>query len=280
MEYFTRTIYSNYLQTCLLLKRQFNILAHSTLNEKFGIQADTGVSADQIPSLGYYAIGNGGHTYSIGADNIPLPEALQHVGTDAALFNHLPFVLREINNDLTPGERAKYGLRRTEIHDGLHYYAYYLKRLDLSDTLVAVEYITNSPGGPVVSTFVPSSANLNPVPVRLSPTDVNIVSGDLTSVSAKLTIPLEKADIDELLAVARIIYKNEAFAIISEVCLCSGIDKVVQSASGGNSTINFNEVIAVQALAFINTFFALKFNNAKTEIALDVGATEPLFAIV
>ena len=114
----TRTVYGASVQTSLLLGLPFSFPEYSTLNQHLGIQKDTLPNIGDKPNLGYYVWGNRGHSMIIGADSIPLNEVVQHRATDAGLYGQLPFVLREVNQDLTTTERAKYVLRRQEERNG------------------------------------------------------------------------------------------------------------------------------------------------------------------
>jgi hypothetical protein len=279
MEFITRTAYGSFLQTCTLLGLQFITKPSTTLNQKFNIQAETLPNINDVPRLRYWGIGNGGHETVAGADATPLIKPVQHVATDAASFKHLPFVLREVSNDLTAAERNKYALRREEVHGTLRYFAYYLRRIDLTGVIPTMEYKTVVDGTVTAVPFVPDSSNLNPVPQQLTPEGVNLVDGDYVTASAKITLPLTKWDMDELKAVARIKFGSEDYAIISEVCLVTGVDKIVETTTTGNATINFNEVISAQVLTHLNEFVSAKFSNNGTEMILDVGATEPMFSL-
>jgi hypothetical protein len=279
MENITRTVYSSYLQTCLALKKNFVAVANTTLNQKFGIQNGVDPAPGQMPGLAYWGIGNAGHSLSLDANGAPVTNVVQHRGTDAALFNHLPFVLRELNNDLSSVERARYALRRIEEHGGRNYFAYYLRRLDLAATAVNMEYTTVVDNVSTTTPFVPDSSNLNPTAPVLNNNGVNVVSGDYTSVTSPVTLSISAADAAELLNVALVIYNDERRAWVSEICLCSGVDKVVQSPGVGAGTIDFNEAIAVQVMTHIAASYQMKFNNNGFQINLDVGATEPLFVL-
>lgn len=274
-----RTVYGSLLQTCVLLKLPFSLVDNTTLNEKFAIQAGVAPSATELPAMRYFAIGNGGHKMSVGAGGIAKPEVIQHKGTDAALFNHLPFVLREEDNDLGPTDRALYGLRRVEVHNGKRYIAYYLKRLALTTVNAAMEYTAVQNGNSTVTAFVPDSSNLNPTPSVLNTSGVNVVSGDYVAATAKVEIALSSTDVDELLNVAKVIYDDDSYAIISEIALCSGVDKVVQSAGVGNTVINFNEVIAAQVISHVSAFFPVKYSNSGLSTLLDVGNSEALWSL-
>lgn len=279
MDGITRTIYGSLLQTVKLLGLPFSKKTNSTLNEKFGIQADAVPSISDMPNVQYYVIGNGGHRMSVGTDGIAKPEPIQHRATDAALFHHLPFVLREPQNDLAAADRANYGLRREETWNGLRYIAYYLKRIPLSTVVADMEYKSVQDGNTITSPFAPDSSNLNPTPPALSPSGVNVVTGDYTTATAKVSLALTAADVTELLNVAKVIYDDEDYAIISEIGLVSGVDKVITTTGVGAATISFNEVICAQVVSHINTFFPLRFSSNGTEILLDVGSTEPMYSL-
>ena len=255
------------------------MVENTTLNEKFSVQAGIAPANGVIPPLGYFAIGNGGHKLSVGADGLTKTEPVQHSATDAALFKHLPFVLRELNNDIDVVERAKYAIRRKEVYNNVTYVAYYLKRLDLANTTANTELISVKDGVQTVTAFTPNSSNLNPTPQVLSSTGVNVATGDYVSATAKVNIKFTKAEVSELLNATNIIYGDPGYAIISEILLCTGVDKLIQTFGDGANTINFTEAIAVQAASFINTFFALQYTNEGCEAALDVGICESLMNI-
>jgi hypothetical protein len=277
MENITRTIYGSYLQTCMLLGLPFSMMESSTLNEKFGIQSGVAPTAGQYPKLKYYCIGNGGHELSIGAGGRTKTDPVQHKARDAALFSHLPFVLRELTDDLGPSQRAKYALRRVETHGGKQYAAYYARRIDYTGVNAEMQVVSVDAGVTTVTPFVATTSDLNPTPPDLSPEGVNLLTGEYTAASAVNTLPFDADDMIELLNVATVLYDDEGYAIISEVGLVSGEDKMVTSPAAGSGTINFNEAICAQVNSHINVLFAAPYNGNGIEIKLDVGATEPLF---
>src|SRR5690606_15519488 len=136
-------------------------------------------------------------------------------------------ILRELDNDLSVTEREKYALRRMETHNGRNYWAYYLKRLNLNGVSQQLQHTTVQDGVATTVPYIPTSANLNPTaPANYSP-DVVSTEGNFLSTSAIITINFTEGDIAELVEVARIMYDNEYMAVISEIGLCSGVDKVV-----------------------------------------------------
>jgi len=96
----TRTCYSAYLQTSKYLGlTPFRILPHTTLNEKFNIQSGVAPAVGESPNVRYLVIGNMGH-YTIKADDGSDETAnVLHRSNDAALYNGIPFVVREPNDD-------------------------------------------------------------------------------------------------------------------------------------------------------------------------------------
>lgn len=279
MEFITRTIYGAALQTATLLGKTPKINPLSTLNTKFGVMADVLPGVADIPVMGYMAIGIGGHYYSVGSNNIPKPEPIQHRSRDAACYTHLPFVLREITNDLTAAERANYAIRRPETHNGLQYYAYYLKRYDLTNAELDLEYVTVDGDTETPAPFEPNSGDLNPVPPDISSTGVNVVSGDYLQATSKLDLSLSEWDADELKNVATVLYGDPGYAIISEIALCSAINKDTTVPGPGNTNIPFTEAIGVQVVAHVNAFYSMNFSPNGVEILVDAGASEPLFVL-
>jgi hypothetical protein len=279
MENITRTIYGSALQSALYLNLPVPIKTNSTLNEKFGISAGVLPTIDNPPRARYFAIGNGGHKFTVGADGVPKPEPIQHRATDAACFHHIPFVMRLPDNDLSPTDRLKYALRRLEVWQGVQYVCYYLKRIDFTGVTVDMQFKTVSNGQETTTEFVPTADNLNPQPPVLSNTGVNLTDGNYVTADARIDLSLSAADCAELINVANVMYQDDRAAIISEAALVSAVDQQVQVAGPGNSTFAFLEAIAAQVTSFVNTFIPVNFLNNGTDILLDVGATEPLLNI-
>lgn len=276
MELICRTIYGSYIQTCALLGKPVILAPNSTLNEKLGIQSNVAFSADQLPTMRYAAIGNGGHKMVMGSNGISRPEPIQHRSTDAALYNQLPFVLRLPSNDLTASQREKYGHRRLEMHDGTQYVAYYLKRLNYDDVSTQMTYQSVVDGVTTSSPFVPNNSNLNPTPPDLASTGVNVTTGDYVSAVSNIPFTLNVDEVNEIINVANIIYGDVGYAIISEIALCAGVEKVVSAVGVGGTTFNYSEVIGTQVVSFVNSFFAMNFSNNGLNVMFGVGATEPL----
>lgn len=271
-----RTVYGIALQSAKQQGLPWAMIPFTTLNEKLGIQSGVLPDAGVYPNAQFWCIGNGGHTTKIGAGGVALLTPQQFEPTNASLYNMLPFVLCALGADLAPADRAKYGLRRIENHNGVNYIAYYLKRLDLTNVSVQM-MLTTVQGGVSNSTpFVPDSSNLNPTPPVISNSGVNTSNGSYVSASAPMSIVFDAVDTQRFLNVIDIIYQDRDYAMISEVAICSGVNKVVQVTDPGGTPFNMNEVIACQVNDFSNAAIALQFNDQGAVIGLDIGGTEPL----
>lgn len=277
MENIVRTIYGAYLQTVQYLGLPFKAPAKSTLSELLGINPDISVPSTTIPQVKYLAIGNGGHKVVIGDNNIPYVQPIQHLSRHAGLYNILPLVLRLPTNDLTASERAKYRLRRIENHGGTDYVAYYLKVMDLSDTVAEMTYSAVNDGVTTTTAFTPTSSDLKPTPPDLASTGVNTTTGDFLSVAAIAPFLMSASDIEEFTNVCNIIYGDPVYAMISEIGVCSGVDKVVSGVFNG-VTASYTDAIGVQICTFVSAFYAAEFSNTGIDVSLNVGSSEALLA--
>ena len=276
MEHVVRTFWAAQLQSAQAQGLPFTAPEYTTLNEKLGILPVVALTPGTYPIAKYFAIGNGGHDVIAGANGIPVPKIRQHSAVDAALFNQLPFVLRQTGDDIAPAERARYGLRKEITVGGTTYVAYYLRRIDTSLATIALEKRTVVDGVTSVASYVPTAANLNPVPVNASNSGVNVVSGDYVTCTTQLSLAFSASDISELLNVSNILYNSDDYAIISEIAFCSGYDKVINvTAATGN--FNFNDAIQVQANCFIACHHLAKYLSQGLNKTIDVGSNYPLY---
>lgn len=270
----TRTLYGSSLQTTQFAQLPFDMKANTTLNEKFGIQSGVAPAAGQMPKVGFYCIGNGGHAYQTGAGGIPILTVVPHVATDAALYQHLPFVLRAIGSDLTPTQQQAYALRKIITVNSLQYIAYYLKRLPTNAAVVELQIETITNGVPTITEFVPSSANLNPTPPNLGGGSNPLLS-QFALCSSLLPMILTADECQELLNAATILYGDPNYAIISEMGICSGVDKTVTIEGGAT----FNEAIAVQICSHLATFHAITYTATGVNSNLNLGTNDPLLVV-
>jgi hypothetical protein len=276
MEVIVRTALGAQLQTCQLLKLPLPSEQYRSLNEKLNTNKDIHITVNDVPSVKYVAIGNGGHKMVVGANGLAKPEPIQHTPQNAALYNQLPFVLRLPSNDLTPSERSQFRLRKLETHDGIQYVAYYLKVLDLSMTTTKLELRSVKNGVTVSTPYVYSLDNLNPTPPTITNTGVITTTGDYIACTAKVPFEMTAADIAEFLNVCNIIYGDDGYAMISEIAVCSGVDKTDVVGIFNGTSAAYTDAIDVWVINFISTFFAAKFANDSISLNLEVGSVESL----
>ena len=279
MRKITRTIYGSKLQTEQLLGMPFTFVPNTTLNEKFDIQSGVQPSPGQMPSICAFTIGNGGHRNAVGADGFPYTSLIQHDPADAALYKHLPFLLREPSNDLTVLERAKYGLRRQIVVAGSNYIAYYAKRVNFDD--VDVQLLHNTVQDDVTTTvpFVPTGANLSPTPPPIPAQGVVTTNGTYLSVSSILNLSLSREDVAELIEVARLMYDNENYAVISEMGLVAAVPRVVNVPAPGGGTISYEELICAQITSHLAAHYSVGYTNEGFDYAMELGSTEALVGV-
>lgn len=280
MEKSIRTFSAAYLQSCMFRKQPYEVLEYTTLNEKLNIQPDLYPDVNVYPSLCAYAIGAGGHEFTLTADSYPVIDFLQHKATDTALFDQRPFVLRQINNDLDASQRARYALRKTMVINGQTYIGYYLKRIPMNVNPTTLQLRTIANGVTVSTPFVPTTDNLNPTPTATSNTGTNVLSNDNVICTTVLPISFTADDIQEYIDACVILFGDERRAIISEIALCSAVDKVITVNPDTGVSFNFNETIAVQIANFTSTFKLASENNNGLQMDIDFGSNDPLYRIV
>ena len=270
-----RSIYGAYLQTCALLGFNVDIKPNSTLNQKFDLFPNEIFNTGETPTVKYLTIGNGGHTASMGVDGLPLINPVPHSPRHAALYNHLPFIIREVGEDLTPGERLLYRLRVPRTIDGVNYMCYYAKVLDMSMVEPKIELRNNTDGIITATDFTPSLADLNPVKPVI-PVNGNITStGNYLASTAKIEFVMNETEITELLNACNIIYGSDNYAFISEIGLCSGVDRTLMGNFGGPPSA-YTEAVGVQIMNFISTAIPAYALSTSITQTIDVGSTSPL----
>lgn len=273
MESVVRSLCGSRIQTALLTKTMPEIQQYTTLNEKFGVQS--GVAPTEIPTLNLMVMGNKGHTSAIGANGVSLTRFHEHVSTNTALYGHIPYVLRELANDLTPAERAKYALRAQVTYNSQQYIAYWAKRMDLSAGLITSKIRTQNSGVETITTHVPQASDLNPTPPVLSSGGVNPLENQFGLVSMVMPLQFSAAEVAEILEACRIIYGDESYAIISEIGLCTSDTKQISLPDSSF----FNEAVAVQIASFLQEHYTLTSSRGGINGTLNVGSAEPLLVL-
>lgn len=277
MQDIVRTPIGNYMQTCLYIGARPKPIAYTTLNELFGVNANAAINNNDVPAMRYVHIGVGGHENYVNESNISVSRLLTHRPTDTGLFKPLPFAVRPIDNDLTDAERRNYCCIEERTINNRRHRLYWVRRIDNSTTEVEMSRINkvNGVDQPPVE-YVPQESSMRPTPVISSGTGTNEVSGDKIVVSAALSLTFSSLQVQELLNAATIMYGDESAAVISEVALCTGIDRVmnIQTANGG--TVQQNEAVHLQINCFTRTKLEMQFASRNAGIDIDVGSAEPV----
>lgn len=275
MESTIRTIYAGHLQTCKLLNRPFTVLPNSTLNQKFNLFSNEVLSVNEYPALKYICLGNKGASYEQTNSGYVLTTPVPHLPRHASLYNFIPFVIRPINNDLSSTERTKYRLRVPITISGTNYVAYYLRELTLSTVTPTVELRNVNNGVITTDTFSPALSDLSPVPPVLSPNSLNNPNGDYLASTAKVTFNLNQQEINEIMDACNLLFGDARYAVISEIGLCTGVDRILQGTFGATVS-NYTDSVITQIAAFISQYHPLSANTTQVQIELDIGSLEPL----
>lgn len=269
----TRTCYAASLQTTKYLGlTPFRVVAHTTLNEKFGIENGTAPAVGESPNVRYLVIGNMGHYTVKGPDGADEVANRIHRSNDAALYNHIPFVMREVGSDIPADRRDLYCLRTIESHGGKNYIVYYGRRINTAGVqpqLLELEVIN---GVVTAKPYVPTVDDLNPIPPVISNSGTVIGSNKTVSASAIVKVNLSAEEIRDITDAHRIRTGSIRSPIISEMGLCSGVDKRVTAPGQG---FQYLEVIACQVNVFISTNHPIGYNSSGLDITFDIGGVEP-----
>jgi hypothetical protein len=252
----------------------YTVRANSTLNQKFDILPNAVIPSGKYPISQFVAVGNGAHSASLG----PGPTLFDHVARYKSLYNLLPIVLRELDNDLTPLQRENYALRSIETYGGVDYVAYRLKRispLSLSpvqeireidpDTNELVTSEVYTPTGPDLSPPTPSAVG--------SPTTTNQYIGTFLDVE----IVFDAFDITEFANACTIIYGNADNAVISEIGIVSGINRTITITEYDGVTQNdFVEATAACVTEYMTYYSLMRPPSTELRIPIGMAVAVPL----
>lgn len=264
----TRTIYNIKLQTCMMAGLPYTPLSNTTLNEKFNIlQFSQRTYAEEslvkYPTIQGIVIGNGGKdivTSDLG--NLRLGK---HSPVDGALFNHIPFVLREENNDLSDTDRENYRLRKELYIDGTKYIAYYLKKFKEDDLEYRPEilYVDNSNTIPSIKIFNTDRTDiLEPEPDldnRMSVYENTIYTVNIL----RFYFNLSETELLELENVFNIL--NITDKLITEIGIVTGIDVDVDYGK---------ELIYSQIAFFLDVSLNLEILDQELSKVIEIGGGE------
>lgn len=260
---------------------QNDIKRYTTMNERLDISPNVTLGNDEKVKLGVLVIGSGGHTCAPGTNGRPRIMPRNHTAENLSTFDPVPFVLRPVEDDLTLAERNKYCLRKEVNVGGKIYFGYYGLRLNITKDNFEVRTVrvTKINGVDEETHYELDSNNIFPEPVDL-PVDHAVVASDVQlRVTAPISIRLDFNAVNEFVEACKIMNNgDETTAVISEMALCTGADRVI-SVPGTDGTIQFNESITTQVYCHNADMLALYYNRKEANITIDLGAQIPLISV-
>lgn len=300
MRLVVRTIYGSSLQTSRQLGVPYTIPEFTTINEglddaqiipyqpssatlgmEYANSYDFANDSRDI-KVQYFCIGFGGHRGVNGPVNgITKIDPIPHKTTDSGLYNILPFVIRPIGDDLSVEERRNLRLRKTMLIDGELYVGYFARKLDVEDTSPELKITSVSNGQETTTLFTPSASNMKPTKPSVGVEN----DGTYAHVSGNIQIEFTQTDVLWFREAIELLYGDPGYAIISEIAICSGVDKLITQRypqTGVQTSVSvtgetIKEAVGTQPVAFISTFHTTEATSDGVSLGFDLGATEPLY---
>lgn len=237
MAKFTYTALDEYYQLCRRMGLNPDYIPNSTMNDALNIlPGDPGVPLTSGTAT-YLAIGDGGHSGEDSGSAMGITFK-DRSGRYLGLYNMIPWVLRDVDDDLTDTEMANYRMRRLENHDGVSKYAYYLKKITLIDTMprMVVESLVN--GVTETNDWTPAIGDAihGELPTGSAASSQRL----LTDLEIDITLTAEEAD--DVQNVTQVLYGSTNTSIISEYGLFTGID-VPNTGTSNGVAMTYTEVV-------------------------------------
>lgn len=251
-----------------------------TLNDYFDVQSgnlpNESAGGDPIyPSIQYLAIGRGGHRNATGAGGASLTDVLQHNVDHARLFEHIPFVMRQVDDDLTTSERANYRLRTLESIDGIDYWCYYLRKISFSSSDVTTQMVTTTNGVTTEEDYEFSpSLMTNPQPLPMENGQVVESSGRKLSLQNDIYVGLNGDDVNNIVDACEKKYGDPRYAIISEFAFVAGYEQEVTDSRGGQ-TVTYTEGVSTQCTHFVGEVIYLSRDMPGVDLNYKIGNIYP-----
>lgn len=255
--------------------RKFNIhytpIVNTTLNEKFGVEVNTSIPNGQWPIISAFAIGVSGYKTIDASKEYNYSE---HSPLDAALFQHVPFVMKKVSEDLTITERSKYRMRCIENINNIEYVCYYLKTIPTPELKQGFHIIKTISDNVSVSSTTMSLLDttdksfLSPTPIDKKITFENKDNIKYITKLNKLTFSLSVTEMEELENVFKL--RNINTNSITELAICSGVEKDVSYGK---------ELIATQIYFHLGVTFdmtQLLLKNKSLTQSINLGGLEPM----
>ena len=258
-----KTVWALDLNTHQMIGKPYRILPNTSLNQKFDILPDEDVG-DEYPLLKYFAIGVGG------ADivNDSMLNHSNHKPIDAALFEHIPFVMQPIGDDLLPDEKVNYRFRIVETFGGVEYACYYLRVIDNMEMKDGLYEINTSNNISSLGYFDTNRSDLlNPIP-RIAGN--YIAPAENTYIARVIKVLFELSVKEKEWLAEAIQIRHGGNRTLSEIGLCSGTD-VVSPTSLEAKSVQVNYFVKVE----IDMTEELVLEGAFVR-NIEIGGSEPL----
>lgn len=276
-----KTIYSGMIQTYKSFGLPYTPQLNSTLNEIWNIHDSTAPNSGREHKIQYIAIGNGGHRYITGPQDIPYPQSIDHIATNGGAYRFLPFIMRPAagGQDLSPTLRDKYAMRALLDIGGVKYWAYYLRLVDITNLVPEAKITTYVDGVASEVPFVPDNSNLTPTPPEIPSSGATTTNGQFVTVEAPIKVVFTSDDIAELINCCELLFNNPNLAIISELMVVSAIrDEVALLDTSLNPIVgNYWEALRAQVTNFVESNFPAAANQGGFEVDLNLGVNDPMF---
>jgi hypothetical protein len=260
----------------LAMKAQAPYKAHSTamLNAKEKFRVYPGIV--EVPGgypaqFKYFAIGVGGE--ELLTDNSGYSYNI-HKPIDAALFEHVPFVMRTVDNDIPDNEKVNYRFRIKEVYNGVEYICYYLKVIPYVNIPSNIFKITTSQidnmGTGELSYFdVNVDTFLNPIPTKRTLDPLDNTNATYVCKVAKISLDFSAQELIELKNVLSTIYPNTN-KHITELAVCSGHD-IVEDGKYEASVVQIMHHITIEPEVAMSLNTDVEFSRT-----FEIGGIEPL----
>lgn len=226
-------------------------------------------------------IGNGGHRLRAESGAlIPTFEPRPHMATDSGLFNQIPFVIKPISADLSAADRKRFCLRRTLMINGVLHAAYFgrvIPDTDIPNVTTVKRIITEN--SDVSTEWLPTSADLAPSMKDDTPAGVT----EQTYVSASVIdhLAFTEQDVTWLREAALLLFGSEAYAYISEIAVCMGVQREVTARynDAGNATSVYSgplEYVGVQIASHSYGAWDMSAHPTGFNMGISTAVSEPL----
>ena len=265
-----RVAYAGISQLCAEYGIREIELKYTTLNERWNIyKSETNDTGNPIITQ-YIGIGNGGHAKSVTGGTNKSIGPLERISDAGTLYDHLPWIMRAKDNDLTDSERNMYRMRRYEEYDGKVYVSYYLKKFDITGQYPTLEKRERINNVTTVSAYDTSPSTLHPAP-PITGTDID---KDIAySSSLKIPFELTQMEVESIREAANIISGEPGHGVISEIGLFRGVDKEVLGNFNGHSR-RYIEAIKASMTSSLNTYIQLEYGDPVATYTIDVGTLD------